>query len=509
MKITVKTRIMVALLALLMLCSVACATPSADDPADTTTAAAGDSGIADDGDVSTTPADTTTAAEGPDLPDVDYTGQSFIFLEREIEEGNNVNVYFNEIFGDISTAETMSTAAYNRNMAVSDKYGVEIVSIRKQNSELASTFTKASDAGDKLCDVIHANGANTMKLATQGYIRDVNTIEHLDFSNPWWMGMAMETSSIAGKNAFAIGDTNSHAFTAVSAVFFNKQMVVDLDLENIYQVVEDGKWTIDKMRTYCEAAVSDLNGDGAMDNTDRYGMIFNNYAWAPFFYGSGRTLVQKDTNDAPYIAIDDETTLSVLAKTMDFLADDTLHACSAWISMDGGMEPGFQDGHSMFYVQLMYATMALRRGDLEFGILPTPKTDENQDDYYSYIHNKSSYTAVPKINQDIEKTGILLEAMAYESYKTVRPDFFDIMLDGKVARDEESTEMLDIIYKNMYVCLLQPMGGIGLDTDTTMRGFISSKTGSSSFSSTFARTKNVWGRKLNQIVADFESKMDE
>ncbi len=514
MKHTNAIRIVALLLAMLMLvCMVACSDngDSGKTPADTTTAAADTPSGDNSGDAS---ADTTTVGGDvsdelkPDLPEVSYAGKTITFLEREIENGNNVNTFFTEIYSDLSLAETISNATYNRNMAVMDKYGIEIASRVELNANIANVFTSSADAGDKICDVLHANGATTMSLANKGYLRDMNTLEYINYDNPWWMGMVMDTSSIGGKNAFAIGDTNIHAFTAVSAVYFNKQLVVDLGLDSIYGLVNDGKWTIDKMYEYCEAAVAELDGDNVMTQADRYGMIFNNYAWAPFFYGSGLTIVEKDADDIPMLNLQNETILNTLSKVMDFLADDKVQACSAWISMDGGMETGFQEGHSMFYCQLMYTTMFLRQGELEFGILPTPKYEESQDDYYSYIHNKSSYTAVPKINQDLEMTGIILEDMAYHSYKIVRPDFFDILLDGKVARDEESAEMLDIVYKNMYVCLLQPMSGVGLSTDSTMRAFITSKSGSSSIASTFKRSEAMWKKTLAQITDAFEEKMD-
>ena len=518
MKHTYTVRIVALLIAMMMLCfTVACADSgdSGKTPADTTTAAVtpgGDTPSGDNsGDTANTPsaADTTSSELTPDLPEVSYAGKTFTFMERQIENGNNVNTFFTEIYSDISLAETISNATYNRNLAIMDKYGVEIDSLVTLNGEIANTFSTAADSGDKICDVLHANGTTTMSLANKGYLRDMNTLENINYDNPWWMGMVMDTSSIAGKNAFAIGDTNIHAFTAVSAVYFNKQLVVDLGLDSIYGLVNDGKWTIDKMYEYCQAAVSELDGDNVMTKEDRFGLIFNAYAWAPFFYGSGQTIVEKDTNDAPVLNLQSETIVNILSKVVDFLADDKVQACSSWITMDGSMEQGFQSGHSLFYIQLMYTTMGLRQGDLEFGIVPVPKYEESQDDYYSYIHNKSSYTAVPKINQDLEMTGILLEDMAYHSYKIVRPDFFDIMLDGKVARDAESAEMLDIVYKNMYVCLLQPMSGVGLTTDSTMRAFITSKSGSASIASTFKRSETMWKKTLGQITDAFEDKMAE
>lgn len=318
----------------------------------------------------------------------------------------------------------------------------------------------------------------------------------------------METSSISGINAFAIGDTNAQSLTAVSAVYFNKGLIKDLGLDDPYEVVEKGSWTIDKMHTYCAESVSDLNGDRIMNINDRYGMIFNAYAWAPFFYGSGLCIIEKDSNDLPYFNLNDDKVRNALAKTVDFLTDTRVQACSSWMTIDD-MADKFQNGHSMFYVQLLYAVMTMRNGSLDFGILPVPKLSEEQDGYYSYIHNKSSYTSIPKTNIDFDMTGVILEDMAHHSYKIVRPAFFYVMLDGKVPRDEESTKMLDIIYSNMYVYLAQPMSGVRLSIDATMRSIIANKTGSESISSTLKVYEKTWLNTLDNIAASFKDKMGE
>jgi hypothetical protein len=483
------------LLVLLVLFSAIACTKDQDQESDTTTP-----GI-DNG--------TTTAPEtdepAPDLPEVKFSGKKITFLEREIEPGNNIDVYFYEIYGE-NSGETMSNATYERTLLVSEKYDIEIESVRMLNNSIYQSFINTYNADEHLYDVLHANGGNTLSLAINGYLLDMNTVPYVNYDAPWWMGMVMDATSISNVNAFAIGYTNVHSFMAVTAVYFNKGLVEDLTLESPYQLVKDGKWTIDTMYKYCATAVSDLNGDGVMNADDRYGIIFNAYAWAPFFYGSGLCIVEKDTDDIPYLNFGDDKVYDALAKVVDFLADTEVQACASWMDL-GEMSVKFQNGYSMFYVQLMYAVMQLRSGDLDFGILPAPKLDEGQDGYYSYIHNKSSYTSVPKNNKDLEMTGVLLEDMAYHSYKIVRPAFFDIMLDGKVARDEDSWEMLDIVHSNMYVCLLQPMSGVGLSTDTTMRSFIVNKTGSGAIKSTLRMTSTAWSKTLENIAKSFRENM--
>ena len=511
MKYTLKMRLLAIMLVVLTLCTVACANDSGNNDIPSETTPVADNTPSTDAPTegsSTDPAETTAAEIKPDLPDVDYTGKTITFLEREIQIGDNIDVYFNEIYADLSLAETVSNAVYNRNEAIINKYGITIESLRVWDKEISSTFTNAADSGDKICDVLHANGTTTMPLANKGYLRDMNNIDYVNYDNPWWMGMVMDTSSISGKNAFAIGDTNIQAFTAVSAMYFNKQLIEDLGLENIYDQVKAGKWTLDMLYEYCRAGVAELDGDNVMTTEDRYGLLFNAYVWQPIYYGFGKAIVQKDADDVPFIDLQDEKIFTPLSKAIDFLADDEVNICTSWASV-GVQEDYFQNGHSLFYVQLMYSALEMRKGETEFGIIPMPKYDESQDDYYHYIHNKSSYTSVPKINEDLEMTGIILEDMAYYSYKLVRPDFFDVLLDGKVARDEESTEMLDYIYKNVYVCLLRPLDAVGLSTDSNIRAFIINKSGSSAMASAFKKVENMWKKTLNSLATSFEEKMDE
>jgi len=53
---------------------------------------------------------------------------------------------------------------------------------------------------------------------------------------------------------------------------------------------------------------------------------------------------------------------------------------------------------------------------------------------------------VPKSAGDLERTSILLEALSAESKYTLQPAYYNIVLDRKFMRDEESSDMLDIIF---------------------------------------------------------------
>ena len=89
----------------------------------------------------------------------------------------------------------------------------------------------------------------------------------------------------------------------------------------------------------------------------------------------------------------------------------------------------------------------LRDMEYEFGVIPMPKLDEEQEHYGEYISNGwcTAY-GIPMTNQDPERTGIILDAICGFSHETLREALYDVLFGAKYVRDAESVEMLDIIF---------------------------------------------------------------
>lgn len=90
--------------------------------------------------------------------------------------------------------------------------------------------------------------------------------------------------------------------------------------------------------------------------------------------------------------------------------------------------------------------MVYRTSDVEFGIVPLPKFDENQDNYYTL--NTSGFMIVPATAASIDMIGMTTELLGCENRKTVMPAFYDLVLQQKVSRDSDSEKMLDLIFTN-------------------------------------------------------------
>jgi hypothetical protein len=87
----------------------------------------------------------------------------------------------------------------------------------------------------------------------------------------------------------------------------------------------------------------------------------------------------------------------------------------------------------------------LRNFEDEYGMLPLPKWDENQTNYYTMSPGEHTVLAVPKTVKDVEFVGTIVEALSAESYKQVTPTLYEIALKTRYLRDNESKEILDII----------------------------------------------------------------
>ncbi|MCL2518181.1 MAG: hypothetical protein FWF15_06415 [Oscillospiraceae bacterium] len=416
----------------------------------------------------------TTASETESMPEIealDGGGRDFVILNREVSESYNSHPIA-EFAADEQNGEIINDAVYTRNLFLEEKYNIKIVSENSSatGADMKSKVIKACASGDDLYSVIALALNESFALASQGFLYDIKSIPHIDPSKPWWMESAMKESSVKGKNHYIVGDMNLGAFNTATCLFFNKKPITDLHLDNPYILVKENKWTMDKLSEMCKAYTTDINGDGVIDHNDRFGLSSSSYAWQVFFYGCGSIFVKKDAGDVPYFPAIDERTYNVIMKIINLSSDPTctinvtqVKNVPSIVQLQMDM---FAENRCIFMINNIYGTIPLRSVETEYGILPNPKYDSNQDDYISSMHaSNATAMCVPITNDNTDLAGRILEDMAYQSYNLVRPAYYDITLKTKFALDNESQEMLDIIFNKLIIdpVLIMWTSGQGVD----------------------------------------------
>lgn len=379
----------------------------------------------------------------PVLPEMDYEGAEFTLLNGNMSDWMMIYT----VTAAEETGDSLNDAIYRRNLSVEEQFNLKIVEIN--NTDAHNMAKKSVTAGDSAYDILLTTKGNAGDLVLQNALIDYKEIPYIDTDAPWWVQGSMTSMSINNRVFYGISLFDTTHYDGVRTFFFNKQMIDTYDLENPYDLVLSGKWTLDKMLEMGLTVAQDLNGDGKWDEDDQYGYCtWYSIGAQTLMTGSGASLsLHKDENDMLYFDMNTDYYITRLEKITDCIAQDGFYNTFAESANNGGVAC-FKAGRSLFYNETMGNAQKLREMTLDFGILPGPKFDEAQESYYNCGGNPY-FMCVLTTNGDLDRTGMVMEALAYASIDTVKVAAYDEMLEGKVSRDNDSEAMLDIIYSSL------------------------------------------------------------
>lgn len=383
-------------------------------------------------------------------PEADYEGHTFLILnQNECDWANML------IAPDETNGELINDALYNRNARIEERYNVKIKEQRVLYDDIKKITTNVITAGDDTYDMIPFPLNELGALMTENYFVDLSTIDSLKLSEPWWDQTVIDDATINGKCYLASSDISFFPFEATWVIYFNKNILSNLGLEAPYQLVNDGKWTIDRLIEYT-AAAADINADDSFkyngtSGTAQYGMLTHSQYINVMLFGAGEKLVSFD-GDAPKYNGDTDRFYSVCSKITQLTAPegqyvDRTIAKLATPSNNSVIE--FKNNRFLFVAETLGHIKDLRDFDSEFGVLPIPKYEETQDDYCSMIATWGTLlTTIPVTNANLERTGVILDALAYDSYKTLMEPYYETYLTQKGVRDDDSAAMLSIVRRS-------------------------------------------------------------
>jgi len=378
----------------------------------------------------------------PDLPDEDYEGYTFTFLN-----GNTANWMTTFVVtSEAENGEAVNDAIYKRNRKTEEAFNVTIAEI--SSSDILSDSRKYIQAGDTSFDVVLSN--KVVELIVENLTIDFSELSYVNIEAPWWLTKSMTDLSIGGKIFTGLSMFDTTHYDSTRPVMFNKQLIQSYSLESPYELVNNNKWTLDKFHEMGLAVAKDLDGDGEWTGKDQYGLTTYTGMFActvPAGVGAMLTL-PKNEDDIPYFGLNTPYYIERLTKVTElYNSGEGFNNPEGNPGNNGGVDV-FKEGRALFYIEGFGNVQKLRQMDMDFGILPAPKYNEAQEDFVSH-GGYPYFTMIPKTNTELDRTGILLESLAYESMQTVKPAFYEINLKGKISRDNDSEAMLDIIFSTL------------------------------------------------------------
>ena len=444
-----------------------------------------------------TPAETTAAPTVYDiLPDKDFGGRAFNVLTSE---GWSVDM-LDQIDVESQTGDVVLDSVWARNQAVEDAFNVVIKPRTVVYKELAGAIRREVQAGETGTDLIAHAPTMLAPLAAEKLFLDVKSLPHTDMTQPWYVPSVNDELEIAGSQYLFLTDLGFVFPSAVNVMLYNLTMADSLGIEDLQDLSLSGKWTLDKFEKCMTDTASDIDGDNAMTNKDRYGIaLLWNEMVDTLPYSLGQKITEKDKAGRPQLVLGSERMDTIVRRlnTIFNESDSTYLSSTAAGDTWKTQQEMFRDGQTLFCIMnISSITKRLREMKDDYATIPMPKYDEAQDKYYTGVSlGSSTVFAVPTTTPDREFTSVILEALSAEGADRVVTAYIDTAIKVKFANDARAHEIYDLILDGSII----DFGAI-YDSDGTyllFRKLMQAK--STDFMSQFDAVKTATAAKFEEI----------
>lgn len=342
----------------------------------------------------------------------------------------------NTIVPDETVSTTLSQELQRRNKYVEELLNVSISAVQADSQTMLDEMQAAVRAGAYYADLVEFPQSYISIYGNAGVLMNLQSLPGLQFDAEYFNPTGTSAGT-GGDMIYALAGYASLNPDSLSAVFFNKGLMEQLQMESPYALVDRGEWTMDKYLEYT-AALSALDGgyySYAAQNTATYLPDL-------LFFSGGQRLTHSARGAYPYINFNAEDTLDLFAKMSAIVYDD-----NAYGNAISGIS-AFNEGNTLFLIDRLDVMPIIANSSAEWGILPLPKYSAEQEAYVSlaYYEDAMFFGAVPTIS-DVQKASDVLMALNMSSYG-LTPDAQVKNSAYLYLRDNDSIRMLDIVLKS-------------------------------------------------------------
>ncbi|MBR5780206.1 MAG: hypothetical protein IKY21_06270 [Clostridia bacterium] len=350
-------------------------------------------------------------------------------------------------------------------------------------------------------------------LSVNNMFYNLYDITSLQMDAPWWNQAFNESMTYAGQLYFTIGDLGIGNKSSTAALYVNidlwtKNGLTEKFGANPYDLVRQGKWTVDTVFEAASLISRDVDGSGVIDYKDEFGWGGQLDDMWSIFYGSGERIAKADANGYPALSMYSERSAKLMETLQEFVQSDTYYISAndyfgvvQWPSVL--VQEAFTSGRALFYNGNVGTVIELGVMEQHFGMMPIPKADEIQEEYYSLVNPWSSTCfAIPVCvpESQLQMVSDVLNVMGAESMNVVSPNYKEILEYMKI-RDDDSVDMLNnyiLPNRGCDIGMAFKWGGL----DTLLHDMASATVGT--FASAYQNKETIAQNQLNATLEFFK-----
>lgn len=387
---------------------------------------------------------------------------------------------------------------WEREANVEERFGVEIERVYANGAwddrnSFISTLSQNVLGNDHEYDLVGQYTPAAGIGAIMGLYTDLKKVSYIDLEKPWWPSSITETATVGDKLYFVTGDITPTLIRNVQCMFVNTslyesyQLAKEVDGRSIYDVVKDYDWTMENMLKMALNKVSVEQGN--------YGLVMlNQVSGDSFFYGAGFTYVK---NEGGIMTLSDDLSNNLLINYFDQVKElfTGRYEDVAIVSLDP-----FLQNKALFYNGNVSDSQQLSAEGVQFSLLPMPLLNEDQQEYRTCSNFWVTVYSVPVDASDMNMSGVILEALASEAYRTVSDEIYYNMFQIRYnGADEDSAKMFDIVSDSVVFDTARFFpDALGLFAQ--FRLGVNDVSGN--WSTIYGGAKDSWTEKIQKLYAD-------
>jgi len=486
-------RFLLCILIALLVSSTACTANTAENDTETETAAAVEE---------TEAIEEGRASVKDNLPEtMDFNGEQINVFTRPEAAAYEV---LGEEGGDV-----IYDALFKRNLSVEERLNVKLNLIVTDDNDFNFMAQQVADsvlAGSDDYDILFQRGIQCFMQSQLGYYKDLKNNPYIDLDQPWWWDRINADSAMHESRAYYLaGDITTSAFITNTAAYVNKELMktYSYDIDELYDAVEAGEWTLDMLEEYCAGTYQDKNGDGVKSDEDIYGCQWLGWNSDYWVYSQGIRYTERDAEGYPELVLNTEKIISYVEDLNHFLHEnENVYTLPTGDYLQ--MIDMFTTDKSLFMMGRLNAAVgvyasSLRTMESAYGILPYPKYDESDSYMSSTGAGSGDLIAVPTTCMSFDVTSAVIEAMCAENYRTVFPAMYDVALKTKYSDSSRDAQMIDIIHDSASIDFTFLAN---LKVSLPMIGLV--QQGSNDFASSYASAKARNDQSMEEMIAEYK-----
>ncbi len=384
--------------------------------------------------------ETTTPSASVALPDPLETLRDHLssLPNRDLGATSVIIAVTDETVCPTPSDDPVTIARLDAQRAVEDKYNTSIIAIERTPDEMFEAVRNAYNSDMYYADILSIPQSMLGMYYSAGVLANLYSLPHTDFDAPYYNSSVISAAS-AGSGLYGVSGAANFNPDYLGCVYFNRNMVKQYTDEDMYSIVNNGKWTWDKLAELAKAVenVDGIYGHGSPLTSGEYAELAAR--------SQGITYVNNQDGTVPTVNYLDAAVSSnvkgIIARMYAMLFTDRSYSKLTGTEL----RELFVSDSLMFMTDTVKAGSELS-GNTEWGILPMPKLDEAQADYISPLSDDAPIFCVIKNTPKYETSGLVLQALNVASHKYVTEAYINKQMNY-VLRDSGSINMLEIICK--------------------------------------------------------------